>query len=115
MTKYALCIATTDELSASDLANRPKSWLIKRVLWLQLGRKQMVTDHAMAAKNLSDQVQHERKQVQLLKEQLQKAEDTLSARQILLQKSVSDNHNKQQIIRKLGDSLALAGEAIAHL
>lgn len=98
-----------------DLRKLNKNQLVYAVYQLENTHKQTITDHAMELSNLRELLEVEKKSVEHWKNQ---ANDQERARKNLsneLQKTVSDNHNQEQIIRKLGDSLALAGEAIAHL
>lgn len=78
-------------------------------------RAQTITDNAMEVRRLHELLDVEKKSVEHWKNY---AHDQERIRQNLsneLQKTVGKSHNQEQIIRKLGDSLALAGEAIAHL
>lgn len=111
--KYDLSIAS--EQVVNDLNKKTKHWLIKHAMWLNLQLKKTVTDHAMELENLRQQLETERKTVEHWKDYSHKCEVEAGAARNELQKLQAKCLNQEQIIRKLGDSISLAGEAIAHL
>jgi len=111
--KYDLSIAS--EQVVNDLNKKSKRWLVRHAQWLDLRRKQAVTDHAMEVSRLNTAIQTERKTVEHWKDYSHKCEVEAAAARNELQKVQGKCRNQEQIIRKLGDSISLAGEAIAHL